>query len=349
MRRFLSDPTDQAARIDASVDDPCQEAAHFGDITNTPGETPCCPFLQTVDYDRPFCAREFVMPFRADPTKQYYEILGLRTDASAEEIRKAYRKLALHYHPDRNRGDATAEERFKAISEAYGVLTDPEKRRLYDMCRATGGRPEAEGGPWAYSSQEDILKDLLRNREAAAIFQELTREFQRMGFRFDDGFVRHVFFGGRGVVFGGFFSGGPFAGGRRGGREGFGAIGRRVEPWGPWLAGRRSAEVTDRPSSPGLFARIGRALQGIGRVARLALGSGQRGDDLTQDFLVTPTEAREGTRKHLRYTRNGETEEAIVTIPPGIRPGTKLRLRGKGLNGKTGIPGDLYLRIQVTD
>ena len=79
------------------------------------------------------------MPFRADPTKEYYEILGLRENASTEEIRKAYRKLALHYHPDRNRGDATAEERFKAISEAYAVLTDPEKRRVYDLSRATSG------------------------------------------------------------------------------------------------------------------------------------------------------------------------------------------------------------------
>ncbi len=180
------------------------------------------------------------MPFRADPTKEYYEILGLKTDATAEEIRKAYRKLALHYHPDRNRGDATAEERFKAISEAYGVLTDPEKRRLYDLSRAarTDTRGEAQAEPWAYSSQEEILKDLLRNREAAAIFQELTREFQRMGFRFDDGFVRHLFFGGRGVVFGGFFFGGPFGGGRRGRWEGAASSRRRIEPWGPWLGDR---------------------------------------------------------------------------------------------------------------
>jgi DnaJ-class molecular chaperone len=289
------------------------------------------------------------MAFRADPTKEYYEILGLKTDASGEELRKAYRKLALHYHPDRNRGDATAEERFKAISEAYGVLTDPEKRQLYDLSRATGGRTEPQGDPWSYSSQEDILKDLLRNREAAAIFEELTREFQRMGFRFDDGFVRHIFFGGRGVVFGGVFFGGPFTGGRRGGRDGFGAFGRRVEPWGPWLRGRQSAEIADPQRTPGLFARIGQALQGLGRVARLALGAGQLGENLTQDFLITPTEALEGARKHLRFSRDGETEEVIVTIPPRTRPGTKLRLRGKGLAGRSGTPGDLYLRIQVTE
>ena len=120
------------------------------------------------------------MPFRADPTKEYYEILGLKPGAQPDEIRKAYRKLALHYHPDRNRGNPGAEERFKAISEAYGVLSDPEKRRIYDMARATSHtHAEPQGAPWEYSSQEDILKDLLRNREAAAIFEELAREFQR--------------------------------------------------------------------------------------------------------------------------------------------------------------------------
>ena len=291
------------------------------------------------------------MPFRADPIKEYYEILGLKENASAEEIRRAYRKLALHYHPDRNRGDATAEERFKAISEAYGVLTDSEKRRLYDLSRATGAgmRTDARAEPWGYTSQEDILRDLLRNRDAAAIFEELTREFQRMGFRFDDGFVRHTFFGGRGVVFGGIFFGGPFGGGRHRRRESFGAFGRHTADWGPRLGDRSTRETADARQSPGLLARIGQALQGIGRIARLALGSGQRGADLTQDFLITPAEARQGARKHLRYSRGTAVEEVLVTIPAGVRPGTKLRLRGKGLLGTSGAPGDLYLRIQVTD
>jgi DnaJ-class molecular chaperone len=291
------------------------------------------------------------MPFRADPTKEYYEILGLKENASAEEIRKAYRKLALHYHPDRNRGDATAEERFKAISEAYAVLTDPEKRKLYDLSRTTGAgmRAESQAEPWAYTSQEDILRDLLRNRDAAAIFEELTREFQRMGFRFDDGFVRHTFFGGRGVVFGGIFFGGPLGGGRQRRREGFGVFRRQTADWGPRLGNQRSEGTAGPQRSPGLLARLGRALQGIGRVARLALGSGQRGADLTQDFVITPAEARQGTRKHLRYSRGADLEEVIVTIPAGVRPGTKLRLRGKGLTGTSGAPGDLYLRIQVAD
>ncbi len=292
------------------------------------------------------------MPFRADPTKEYYSILGLKDDASLDEIRKAYRKLALHYHPDRNRGDAGAEERFKAISEAYGVLTDPEKRRLYDLSRSAGASSAGAGwaGSGTYSSQEDILRDLLRNQDAAAIFQELTREFQRMGFRFDDGFVRHVFFGGRGVAFGGVFFGGPFTWGRARDLQGFGGRGRHIGGWGPQRERRREAEVSTPRQAPRLFSGLGGALRGVvrglGRVARLALGTGQpEREDLVQDFDITPEEARLGAKRHVRLSRGVETEEIVVTIPPGVKPGTRLRLRGKGRVGKDGVPGDLYLRV----
>ncbi len=281
------------------------------------------------------------MRFRADPGKEYYAMLGLKEDASLEEIRKAYRKLALHYHPDRNRGDAGAEERFKAISEAYAVLIDPEKRRLYDLSRG------ARVGAGTYSSQEDILRDLLHNRDAAAIFEELTREFQRMGFRFDDGFVRHVFFGGRGFVVGGVFFGGPFTWSRSAEGERSGGFRRRIEPWGPW----RHRTPEGKMESPGLLTRLARGLQGlvsgIGRAARLALGAGGRGVDLTHDLPITPEEAHSGTRKHVRFARGNEFEEVVVSIPSGVRPGIRLRLRGKGLVGETGDPGDLYLRIHI--
>ncbi|MEK7205702.1 MAG: DnaJ domain-containing protein [candidate division NC10 bacterium] len=297
------------------------------------------------------------MPFRADPEKEYYATLGLKEDASSEEIRKAYRKLALHYHPDRNRGDAGAEERFKAISEAYAVLLDPEKRRLYDLSRqagvgaGAGTRAGTRAEPGGYSSQEDILRDLLYNRDAAAIFEELTREFQRMGFRFDDSFVRHVFFGGRGFVFGGVFFGGPFRWGRTAGGERSGGFRRRIEPWGPWREARRVAETDEKTRSEGLLARLGRTFRGvvsgIGRVAQLALRAGGQGRDLTRDLPITPEEARSGTRKHVRLARGTEIEEVVVTIPSGVRPGTRLRLRGKGLVGQTGLPGDLYLRIHI--
>lgn len=81
----------------------------------------------------------------------YYEALGLNKDASAEAIKKAYRKLALRYHPDKNQGNKTAEEKFKEISEAYAVLSDPEKRRHYDTFGSAGFHQRF--------SQEDIFRN----------------------------------------------------------------------------------------------------------------------------------------------------------------------------------------------
>ncbi len=65
--------------------------------------------------------------------KDYYVALEVERDASVDEIKKAYRKLALQYHPDRNPGDKSAEDRFKTVTEAYEVLADPDKRRMYDQ------------------------------------------------------------------------------------------------------------------------------------------------------------------------------------------------------------------------
>jgi curved DNA-binding protein len=112
------------------------------------------------------------------PAKDYYKILRVRKDASADEMKKAYRKLAMKYHPDRNKGDAVAEERFKEINEAYAVLSDTEKRKQYDMFGAEGfGRQ---------FSQEDIF----RNFDFGNVFEE-------MGFGSEDWLGR--VFGGAGA------------------------------------------------------------------------------------------------------------------------------------------------------
>ncbi len=70
-----------------------------------------------------------------DPKKNYYDILGVGESADADEIKKAYRKLAMQYHPDRNRGDNSAEEKFKEINEANDVLSDSSKKSQYDAYR----------------------------------------------------------------------------------------------------------------------------------------------------------------------------------------------------------------------
>src|SRR5947208_7535943 len=76
-----------------------------------------------------------------------YEILGVSKNAGADEIKKAYRKLAREYHPDRNPGDEAAEERFKEVQGAYDLLSDPEKRKQYDAFGSSNGRAGASGFP----------------------------------------------------------------------------------------------------------------------------------------------------------------------------------------------------------
>ncbi|MBL6966967.1 MAG: J domain-containing protein [Proteobacteria bacterium] len=94
------------------------------------------------------------------PGKDYYKILGISKSASPEEIKKAYRKLALKYHPDHNKGNTSAEARFKDLNEAYAVLRDPEKKKQYDMFGAEGFQNRF--------SQEDIF----RGFDLGSIFRE---------------------------------------------------------------------------------------------------------------------------------------------------------------------------------
>jgi DnaJ-class molecular chaperone len=118
--------------------------------------------------------------------KDYYGILGVPRNASDEEIKKAYRKLAMQYHPDRNRGNEKwANEKFKEINEAYGVLGDPQKRSQYDQFGTVGDIGDIFGSPFTRTTFEDLMKD-----------------FGGAGLRFD--FLDDIFgdsLGGRGFSF----------------------------------------------------------------------------------------------------------------------------------------------------
>ena len=278
-------------------------------------------------------------------SKDYYRMLGVSREASPEEIKKAFRQLALQCHPDRNPGDQNAEERFKEVSEAYGVLIDPEKRQRYDFIRENG--PGASAGPGFRYTQEDIFGDMFRNPGSSDIFADLNREFARMGLRFDPQFFDHLFFGGQGISFRGVIFGAP--GGIRAesfdSRAGF--FSQTTKNSIPFL------EQIFIPRGTGIKGRLvswaGRKLFGF--FLKKLLGKAEKADgnsdlDLAFALPLGREENSELTVKEVSYRLDGRTETLRVKIPPGVRDGMMLRLRGKGKRRRNEA-GDLYLKIQL--
>lgn len=297
--------------------------------------------------------------------KDYYNILGVPQDASPEEIKKVYRRLALETHPDRNPGDTRAEERFKQISEAYGVLSDTQKRAQYDEYRRFGYRPQSGGphpGGFQYS-QEEILRDFFRSRHAQDIFSEMQREFQRMGFRFDDTFMNRMFFGGGTVHFNSVFWNGPvrvkvfrYGGGGRCRRRGCYESQREntyanTQPQsGGLLQGPLSLIVQTGKKLGGLLLKAMGGLLGFGQAGHQGKSAGQEEvSDVTYHLSISSAEARRGTVVELEVPHLGNGRRVSVRIPPGVKPGTTLRLRdmGRPVSGRSLNRGDLYLQLKV--
>ena len=265
----------------------------------------------------------------------YYTTLGVAAEATDDEIRRAYRRLALRWHPDRNAGDPASGERFKEISEAYAVLIDPIKRRDYDRLRRYGAPGEF------HARREDIFRDLFADPRASAIFEELSRELQRMGLRVDRRDFHETLFGGRTVVRGTVIVVSPFSviptvfrlvrAALRGASRGAPApvppptmFGRLAARAGRWLLGLPAREQSDQPE-------------------QLAA------TDLVVPLRLARTEATTGARKRVTLVRDDGTEDVLVTVPPGIQHGTRLRLRGKGRISAGGRRGDAYLTVEIAD
>lgn len=248
--------------------------------------------------------------------KDYYGILGVDPKATEEDIKRAYRRLAFQFHPDRNPGNRWAEEKFREITEAYGVLIDREKRQRYDQARQFGfGQGYAR-----QFRQEEIFRDIFNNPYFNEIFRDLAREFQRSGLRFDDRFFNRTFFGGKGFFFGGIFFA-PF----------------------PIRFKTHGFEKRETPfkieKKRGILQRIGDKISGY---LQNRLRSLPQKDYLTYNITISPEEAQSGVETKIAYPLEGRTERLMVKIPAGVKEGTKLRLRGKGRGG-----GDLYLRIKI--
>jgi DnaJ-class molecular chaperone len=259
--------------------------------------------------------------------KDYYETLGVPQDAGEEDIRKAFRKLAFHYHPDKNLGhEKEAEEKFKDINEAYGVLSDPAKRQQYDMIR--NGR-FAGSTPFQYT-QRDIFRDTFTNQ---ATMEELNRMFSQNGLRFDPEFLNRVFFNADNVIIRGYYN-----------RPGAGNY--TYKPGVQQSNGQ--TRMAEAPVKPGIVDRC--LMRVLGFFLRKIFGirsqTPSRDLNLYQDFELDSALAGSGGEKELKVKQNGKIHKLMIKIPVGIQSGTQIHLRGLGKRqgGKT---GDLYLKVRV--
>jgi DnaJ-class molecular chaperone len=251
--------------------------------------------------------------------KDYYQVLGVDPQATPQEVKEAYRREAFQYHPDRNRGNPSALEKMKEINEAYAVLSHPQKRRDYDNLRERYGPSGYDWFKQRYSEQ-----DIFRGSDINQIFEEMARTF---GFRsFDEVFKESYGQGYRTFEFNrpGFFG------------KGFIFFG--------------SAYLRDHPRKGEAFPKI--PIGSMGKFTQfllkkfMGIKEVQRGKDLQDLVTLDPQQAQEGGK--IKYTHWKRSKELAVTIPPGIREGQKIRLRGMGEEGKDGgDPGDLYLIVRT--
>lgn len=265
-------------------------------------------------------------------TKDYYKTLGVSEDATSEEIKKIYRKLAFQYHPDRNPGN---EEMMKEVNEAYAVLSDPGKRREYDSCRWSYGSFARDRFRHAYTEQ-----DIFRDSDIYHIFEELSKTF---GFsRPEDIFSRNTFYGTQYRTFefrGPGFSGSFFF-------------------FGPMSMGHQEkmkespSQTVEAPTyKSSLFSRI--FLKGLGAFQRhvakkYGLELPERGKDVQDEIKITPEVASSGGKVQYHNMKTADSRDLMIKVPPGIKEGQRIRLKGMGKDGSNGgEAGDLYLNIKI--
>jgi len=246
----------------------------------------------------------------------YYSVLGIDKDATQQKIKEAYRKLALEYHPDRNQ-DSAATLKMKEINESYAVLSHPEKRKEYDALRQAYGSSAYSQFRQNYSDQ-----DIFRGSDVRQVYEEISRIF---GFRgFDEIFKESYGPGYRNFKFRqpGFFARGfSFTPSSGKGREG-------ASPFGNALGGS-----------------LGKMLKYVLK-KQWGVELPERGKDLNDRITIPPSLADKGGK--IQFVFRQKAKELLVNIPPGIKDGQKIRLRGMGEKGKGGgESGDLYLKMRV--
>jgi DnaJ-class molecular chaperone len=242
----------------------------------------------------------------------YYTILGVDERAEAQEIKEAFRKLALKYHPDRNQGDLEAQGKMQRINEAYAVLSDPDKRRQYDVMYRQFGDAAQDRFRQTYSSQ-----DLFRGSDIQQIFEELSRVFGVRGF--DDIFNDIQ---------------------RQAGTE-FHMRGSGLN--GKVYVFQRSWSVPgNRNRSASLFGDLAKKM--VHKMTGIQLPT--RGKDIYDTITLNADDALRGGP--YAYYLAAKDKKLVVKIPPGVKEGQTIRLAGMGHDGQGGaLSGDLMLRVKI--
>jgi molecular chaperone DnaJ len=268
--------------------------------------------------------------------RDYYEVLGIAKGASAEEIKKAYRKMAIQYHPDKNPGDKASEEKFKEVSEAYEVLSDTSKRQQYDQFgHAAFGAGRGGGGGGSYGGFGGGGIDL----------EEALRTFMGAS-------------GGGGSIFENFFGGGGRAQNPNAPQEGADLRFDLEIDFEEAVLGS-SREIRINVNETCERCKGGGAEPGSGRkTCSTCRGAGQvvSGGGFIQFRQTCPTCRGAGqviekpctTCRGQGLVRNKRTID--VKIPGGVETGSRLRIAGKGEGGQRGGPaGDLYIVLHVRE
>ncbi|MFP4474420.1 MAG: DnaJ domain-containing protein [Desulfatibacillaceae bacterium] len=272
--------------------------------------------------------------------KDYYKILGVDKKAAEEEIKVSYRKMAFACHPDRNPGDPTAEDRFKEVSEAYGVLGDPSRRKAYDRARMFGFGNNAQARPEDFTfNQDEIFKNLFTDPRLNKVFQDLFADLERAGYRTDTRFFDNVFFGGRGVLLGGLILLGPLAA----------LLSARTVVTAARQAYRQGTPAYGAARAGVVLARLGKFVGK--RIANRIMppmpeGPPDQYGDLTYTVDISEDEAETGRDIEVAVDSSEKREVLRVRVPPGVRTGTRLRVRGKG-RGRPDRRGDLFIVLNV--
>lgn len=287
--------------------------------------------------------------------KDYYKILGVDKTADAEAIKKAYRKLAAKWHPDKNPGSKPAEEKFKEVNEAHEVLSDPAKRRQYDELGSSWNRPGGFGGTGGFGGFEGFGgRQGGRGTGRTYSAEDIEDLFGAQGGGFSDFF--ETFFGGRGP--------GAGAGGRMSRRGADYQADVEITLEEAYHGARKILDLNGRKLrlqfKPGIADGQVLRLPGKGGAGQNGGADGdlhlrihvvphpafeRRGDDLHMNLPVEVQDAVAGRQADVQTPKGG----LKLKIPPLTDNGKVFRLKGQGMPvyGKEGAYGDLYVTVQL--